>query len=158
MKSNLPAVNVARLHGAMDAPPDLAALSRTLEAAEIMPSYIAYLPSRMGFSRALDAAADCVFAAAACVATLNVTERAQLGLLRKYGRALTLLREAIMDPVESMSAEVLGAVSLLSVYEVLSHYISLAGVSWPSISRIAVSPVIPAHCLDQPPARHLPAH
>jgi hypothetical protein len=97
---------------------DSIALTRTMQKAEIMPSYISYIPQHMGLSPALDSAVDCVFTAASYISVAPTSEAKQLGLLRKYGTALTYLREAIQDPVQSMSAEVLAAVSLLSSYEV----------------------------------------
>jgi hypothetical protein len=92
-------------------------LHRTLLDSKIIPTFIAYVPERLGRSKALDSAADCLFSAASQFLR-PPDEAKEKDLLRRYGSALFHLQGAIGDPVESMSAEVLGAVALLSSHEV----------------------------------------
>src|SRR3569833_1083081 len=66
------------------------ALIRTLQVAQVMPSFIWYLPSRLGFSPILDAAVDLVFSAAGCLLT-PASEAKHLVLLWLFGVFLFFL-------------------------------------------------------------------
>ena len=82
-----------------------------------MPSYLWYIPKRLGLNEVLDSAADLVFTAAANLLT-PPDEDKMLPLMKKYGKALTYLRRAIEDPADSMSVDTLAAVALLASWEV----------------------------------------
>jgi hypothetical protein len=116
--THLPVMHVARLHRGLEVPQDAIALTRTLEMAEPVPSYMPYIPQRLGLNPALDSAVDCVFSAASYIAASFSHEQRQVLLSRKYTLALSYLREAIEDPILAMSAETLAAVALLGSYEV----------------------------------------
>ena len=94
-----------------------AVLRSTLEQAEPMPSYLWYIPKRLGHNKVLDSAVDLVFNATANLLT-PPDEDKMLPLMKKYGQALAYLRSAIEDPVESMSVDTLAAVALLASWEV----------------------------------------
>jgi hypothetical protein len=119
MVSHLAVVHCGRMQSCLELLPQDPGLLDTLRAGEVMPSYIAYIPQHIGKSRALDRVVDLVFTAAGLL-TLPRGVLPPLQLMRKYGTALAELRESILDPVESLSAEVLAACLLLGTYEV-SH-------------------------------------
>jgi hypothetical protein len=108
-----------RVHGLLEAPFDGVAISALMSKGEVVPSYISYIPERIGNSLVLDSAVDCLFTAAGIVARASLTDQHD-GLLDKYGVALSHLRNAIQDPVHWMSPDVLAAVSLMASFEV-SH-------------------------------------
>jgi hypothetical protein len=93
------------------------AVATTLSAADIMPSYVVYIPQRLGGNLVLDSAVDLVFSAAGHLTSSPALAR-PADLIQKYVSAISFLRDAIFDPIQSMSAEVLAAVSLLSIWEV----------------------------------------
>jgi hypothetical protein len=117
MRTHLSVVHCGRMMSCIKTLPGSAALGNALRTYEIMPSYVWYIPRHMGKSRCLDSAVDLVFSAAGYLA-MPPHPDVQSSLMRKSLLALSTLQMAIQDPVESMSVEVLAAVSLLSSYEV----------------------------------------
>lgn len=117
MLSHLSVVHCGRLRGCLDIIPGWNAMPRTIRNSKPMPSYVWYLPSRIGSSRALDSAVDLTLTAAGYLVMPASDPKAELVLMKKLGVAVAALTDAISDPKESMSAEVLAAVSLLSAYE-----------------------------------------
>lgn len=84
-------------------------------------SWLAYIPSRLGYSRSLDAASELlVVATRACRCSDPSTQSVQEICRTPYVQALRSLQEAITTPEEALSAEVLCATMLLGLYEVSS--------------------------------------
>ncbi|KAL4875137.1 hypothetical protein BJY04DRAFT_211539 [Aspergillus karnatakaensis] len=83
-------------------------------------SFLSYLPSRYGSSLCLDAAIDCLAAAAGQMfGSLRPIRPASLSML--YGRALQSLQAALNDGSAYKSSEVYCATRLLTLYELISH-------------------------------------
>lgn len=118
MLSHISVVHCGRLRFGLDVVPGCDALPRTLRVAQPMPSYVWYLPPRMGHSEVLDSAFELTSTAAAYMARPSHDPKASVALMRKLAVAVSALKRAISDPEECMSADVLAAVSLLSSYEV----------------------------------------
>lgn len=78
-------------------------------------SWLAYIPSRLGYSRALDAAGELLVVATR--ASRCGAGSVQEACRTPYVRALRYLQEAIATP-DALSAEVLCATMLLGLYEV----------------------------------------
>ena len=83
-------------------------------------SYSSFFPSRYGHSVPITAAADCLLARLRCLATYYTTgvrvpeaDKAFLNI-----RALRSVQEAINDPAQRQSADVLCATEMLAFYEV----------------------------------------
>jgi hypothetical protein len=117
MLTHLPVIHCGRMNSALDFLAGAPALLDTLAKATPMPSYVWYIPMRLGYSPMLDAAADLVFTAAGHLLTSPRSHK-HFELMRKYGVALSAVRSAIIDPLESLSADTLAAISLLSTWEV----------------------------------------
>ena len=114
-----------------------ALLKGTLQQAEPMPSYLWYIPRRLGLSEVLDTAVDLVFTAASHL-LLPSDEDRMLGLIKKYGKALTYLRHAIEDPVASLSADTLAAVALLASWEVSTTSMPFLHGSWLTLCSVSI--------------------
>jgi hypothetical protein len=127
MRTHIPIVHCGRMDSCLDILSGTPAMHRTLQNSPIMPSYVIYIPQRMGHSRVLDSAIDVVFSAAGALVSLP-TEGARLELIRKYGASLKYLHDSILDPEQSMTAEVLAAASLLSCYEASLSFSEVAGL------------------------------
>jgi hypothetical protein len=117
MISHLAVVHCGRTQNCLELIPQDPGVLQSLRIGDIMPSFVAYIPQHLGNSRALDSVVDLVFTAAGLL-TAPRNSFPQLELMKKYGAALAELREAILDPVKSLTVEVLAACCLLSVYEV----------------------------------------
>ncbi len=85
-----------------------------------MPSYICYIPQRLGHSVVLDATVDLVFTAAGHLA-MTPSDQTKPLLMKKYDVVLRHLQKAILDDDRSREVDILAAVSLLSSYEVRSR-------------------------------------
>ena len=88
-----------------------------------------HLPRRAGHSVVLDAAVECISAGIQDVLTYHATRGAvtQFGefenkkTLNLYAKALSLLRYALQDPVQSAAEETLFASFLICCFEVRVH-------------------------------------
>ncbi|KAH8899333.1 hypothetical protein GQ53DRAFT_816488 [Thozetella sp. PMI_491] len=126
MLSHLPVIHCGRMRSCLALLPGSSLLKRTLQKAEVMPSYVCYIPQRLGWSPVLDSAVDLVFTAAGHLA-LPPRDTLQFVLLKKYDVALRHVQAAILDPKRSKEVDVLASVLLLSAYECIN---STSIVAW----------------------------
>lgn len=89
---------------------------------EQLASYTRHLPSRSGYSVAMDSAVECVTAALrALKLPVTVQPTALTSARALYSRALSSLKDALYHPTHSVSAETLCAIDLLCIFEVGEH-------------------------------------
>lgn len=93
--------------------------------------YVDFLPSRLGYSSALDSAIHCVVAALRDLA-LPLERRTPLETLVSYTKALNHLQRSIGDAEQCQTSETLCATQLLGIFEV-------------SLSRLAVAAFVFLH-------------
>jgi hypothetical protein len=83
-------------------------------------SWISFIPSHLGYNRALDAAVDCTV----CIFNALILQETmkQREARRKYIKALLILQNVLNGP-DALSAETLCAMMVLSLYEVGDGYL-----------------------------------
>lgn len=90
-------------------------------------SYLEYVPLVYDSHECVAAATDCILAKVSSI--LSPAARDESTVLRLYSRALSSLRKALSDRAWCASAEVLCAVQLLSLYELLEPSCDTASMS-----------------------------
>jgi hypothetical protein len=83
-------------------------------------SYLSFLPSRYGQVACLSDATDCVTARARQIISPNWSREATA--ISSYVKALDSLQKALDNPAERFKPEVLCAIEILALYEVVRHY------------------------------------
>jgi hypothetical protein len=86
-------------------------------------SFLELIPSRLGYSKALDDAVQCICTAYTCALSQNYPNVNQDR--QEYYVALRSLRLGVLDETEALSSNVLAAAVLLSWYEVCTSTINL---------------------------------
>ncbi|KAL6901083.1 hypothetical protein GGI43DRAFT_403993 [Trichoderma evansii] len=82
-------------------------------------SYFSFIPSRFGHVVALDDAFRCLITAAHSLLVPNY-RRSDEAILQCYGKALQSLQQAIYKPSNRYTAEILCAMGILSIFEILN--------------------------------------